>query len=636
MKRFNLKKSMISVALGLTCFLLSYVPVTIDASYDLYFLPGLILPVAVALYYGMRYAVICCTLGLAMFSPFVAVPANGWGNLATAFFILFCVAGQGLCRDIVAKKKFPFFALYIFQILFIVIYFSCNKTLIQWIVHYNPPFWYKNYAFSFLPENLINANATVLAETLTICILLINSVLSLPLMKKLFRLNVTGFEKNNDLVMLITGALAVVVSTFSSNGMVNGMMSISFTVNVYQSSIGNMQIALLKIAAVLLFGDFLMHYLEYHNEQEQRNREMAETQKAVFESSDDMIWCLNGTNGNVITYNSVAKAFFDAKSGGFKGQNFYKLFNDEDAVLWNDYFDETVKSGHHVVEYYDSLSEHYYRIQLHRIDLDNKKYEIAVFAKDITDEILLEDQTKRINDELEIKVLERTKELRNAYNEMENMCYVIAHEFKSPVRAISLYHDIVVEDNGGQFTKEARDASEKISMYCKKSLDMISEILKYSKMKSSRLTLVCVNMNKLIEDAIGELRLIYHMRDIRINMDRFPNIMADEILLRCCVYNILSNSVKYSSKNEFTQICIHYEDTKDETTFYFKDNGVGFDMAYSKNLFQMFNRMHLDTEFEGNGIGLVTVKNIIEKHGGKINIEAKVNEGCTVCFSIPK
>ncbi|MFT8889484.1 MAG: ATP-binding protein [Ethanoligenens sp.] len=487
-----------------------------------------------------------------------------------------------------------------------------------------------------MPENLINASATVLAETLTIGVLFTNSILSLPLLKRLFRINITGFEKDNYLVILITGILAVVVSTFSSNGMVNGLMSISFTVNVYQSSIGNMQVALLKIAVVLLFGDFLMHYLEYHNEQEQKNREMVETQKAVFESSDDMIWCINGTSGAIITYNAVAKAFFDAKSGGFKEQNFYELFNDEDAVLWNDFVDETVKSGHYMVEYYDALSEQYYRVQLHRIDLGGKKYDIAIFAKDITDEILLEDQTKRMNDELELKVLERTKELRSAYNEMENMCCVIAHEFKSPIRAISLYNDIVVEDSSTHFTKEAHDASGKISMYCKKTLDMIYEILKYSKMKSSRLTLVCVNMNKLIEDAIGELRLIYHTRDIRVNVGKLPNVMADEILLRCCVYNILSNSVKYSSKNRFTEIHIDYEDTKDTTLFYFKDNGVGFDMAYAHNLFQMFNRMHLDTEFEGTGVGLVTVKNIIEKHGGKIKINAKVNEGCTICFSIPK
>ncbi len=636
MNRINYKKWLISISLGLICFASSWFPFTIDSAYDLYLLPGLILPAVVAMCLGTRYAILCCTLGLAMFCPFVVVPTNGWGNMVTSFFILFWAAGLGLCRNLSSKKGFPFFTLYLFQTAFIVIYFLSNQTLIQFVVQYNPPFWYKNYAFLYLPANLINASATVLAETLTISVLLISSVLLLPFAKKMMGLKTNGYEKINYIVICITAILAAVLTTFSSNGLNNGMMSISFSINAYQSNIGNMQFALLKLVAVLLFGDILMHFLEYHNEQGQKRREMAETQKAVFESSDDMIWCINGGNGEIITWNTVAKTFFDTKSGGFDGQKFEELFTEEDAVLWNDYFDETVQSGHHVVEYYDSLLKQYYQVHLHRIDLGGKRYNIAVFAKDITDDILLEDQTKRMNDELEIKVLERTKEMRSAYNEMENMCYIIAHEFKSPVRAISLYNEIIMEESYSGCTKEAKDASNKIAMYCNKTMDMISEILKYSKMKSSRLTLACVNMNKLVEDAIEELHMIYNTRDIRVHTARLPNVMGDEILLRCCIYNILSNSIKYSSKNEYTEIRILYEDAKNESIFYFMDNGVGFDMEYAKNLFQMFNRMHPDTEFEGNGIGLVTVKNIIEKHGGRIQVDAKVDEGCTVCFAIPK
>lgn len=636
MNHTDLKKYLISIILGWVCFWLSNFPITIDSAYDLYLLPGLLLPAVVALCYGMRYAIACCTLGLAIFSPFIVVPTNGWGDFVTAAFIFLWAAGLGMCRDKIEKGQIPFFALYIFQVLLVVVYFLCNKALVQFFVSYNPPFWCPNYTFSYLPENLINANATVLAETMTICALLANSVLSLPFVKRFLKIKTNGYEKNNYFVMIITVFMTTLLATFSSNGMINGMMSISFTVNAYQSNIGNMQFVLLKAAAILLLGDFLMHYLEYHNRQEQKSREMAETQQAVFESSDDMIWCVNGQNEKIVTCNSVAKSFFEAKADVFNEQNFFKLFSDEDAILWNDYFDETKKSGHHIVEYYDAMSECYYQVHLHRIDLSAEKYNIAVFAKNITDDILFEDQTRRMNDELEMKVLERTQEMRNAYNEMENMCYIIAHEFKSPIRAISLYNNILGEEIGSCFTKEANDASLKISMYCNKALNMIGEILKYSKMKSSRLALARVNMNKLIEDIIEELRMIYNTHDIHINMDRMPNVMGDEILLRCCIYNILLNSVKYSAGIKFTDIHVFFKDTKDEYVFYFKDNGVGFDMEYASDPFQMFNRLHADIQFEGNGIGLATVKNIVEKHGGKIGIDAKVNEGCTVFFTIPK
>lgn len=636
MKKYSTKKIIISILLGLVCFGSAKKPITVDSAYDLYLMPGLILPAFIALYYGMRYAVISCTIGLAMFSPFLMAPANGWGNVVTSSAILLCIAGHGLCRDLSRKKKIPFFSLYIYQIIFVAIFLLLNKTLIQLAVRVNPPFWYKSYAFSYLPENLLNANSTVLAEVLSIIFLALNSFLSLPAVKRLLGIKINGYEKNNYAVMGIAIITAVISGTIATNGSFNGMMSITFTINSYQSSIGNVQLILLKEIMVFFAGDFLMHFLEYHNEQEKKLAEMAETQKAVFESSEDMIWSVNGTNGKIITFNKAAKEFFELKSGGFGTQKFFELFNDEDAVLWNDYFDETFQSGHYVVEYYDPLGKHYYQVQLHRIDLINGKYDIAVFAKDITETIAFEEQTKRMNDELEVKVLERTKEMNQAYKEMENLCFVIAHEFKSPVRAISLYNEILTEENGSSYTKEAEDASNKIKMYCNKTLDMIKEILEYSKMKSSRLNLVRVNMNNLVEEVISELKLINDKRDIRINLERLPNVMGDEILLRCCIYNILSNSVKYSSKRDYTDIHVTYEDAKDEYIFCFTDNGAGFDMEYAQNMFQIFHRMHLDKEFEGNGIGLVTVKNIIEKHGGRIEIEGEPDKGATVCFTIPK
>lgn len=629
-------KRIISFSLGVICFITATFPYTIDAAYDLYLIPGLLLPALVALCFGTKYALICCTLGLAMFYPFLTVPTNGWANLVTATFILIWAVGHGLCSNLIKKKSIPFFSIYIFQFLFVIVFLLINKLLIKFAVRFNSVNWYGGYTFSFLPDNLINTSTIILIETLTICILAANSILSISFIKRALGMKSSGYERGNSIVFAITLIFAVLFAAFSTKGTTNEMMSISFTINAYQSSIGNMQLMLLKIATVLFLGDFLMHYLEYYNEQEQKNREMAETQKAVFESSDDMIWCMDGLNGNIITSNSVAKAFFDMKSKDSVCQNFYSLLSDDESVQWMDFIDEAVKTGHSVVEYFDSFYKKYYEIQLRRIDLGTKIYDIAVFAKDITDEILNEDYIKLMNDELELRVLERTQEMQKAYNEMENLCYVIAHEFKSPVRAISLYNDIVMEESDGTASQETFNATKKIEQYCNKTLDMISEILEYSKMKSSRLNLVRVNMNKLVEEVISELKMMNSYRDIRIDYEKLPKIMGDEILLRCCIYNILSNSVKYSASRDYTHIQVTYEEKKEEYVFCFRDNGVGFDMEYAQNLFQMFTRLHKDTEFDGSGIGLVTVKNIIEKHGGKVSLESKLDDGCAVYFSLPK
>ncbi|MPM25881.1 Phytochrome-like protein cph1 [bioreactor metagenome] len=248
----------------------------------------------------------------------------------------------------------------------------------------------------------------------------------------------------------------------------------------------------------------------------------------------------------------------------------------------------------------------------------------------------LNEKIRSMNDELENRVLERTKKIQEANNELEKFCYTVAHELKAPLRAISLYNDIIKEENEEDLTKESEYAVDNITMYCGKSLKLIGDILEYSKMKSQKLKLVRVNMNKLVEADIDEIKILNPERDIRVNMPRLPVVMADEFLLMCAVHNIMSNSVKYSAKKQYTEIIIDYEETAEKYIFQFTDNGAGFDMEGAVNIFELFNRMHPDTEYEGSGVGLATVKNIIEKHGGRISIKSAVDNGCTVMFSLLK
>ena len=155
-------------------------------------------------------------------------------------------------------------------------------------------------------------------------------------------------------------------------------------------------------------------------------------------------------------------------------------------------------------------------------------------------------------------------------------------------------------------------------------------------MKTKKFKLVKIRMDWLIKNAVEEFRLLNSEHDIEVESDELPVVLADEMLLRCCIHNIILNAVKYSSKKEVTKIHISYEQNEKEHIFHISDNGVGFNMEESGKLFQLFGRMHPDSEYEGNGIGLVTVKNIIEKHGGTLSIEAVEGEGCTVTFSLPK
>lgn len=627
-------KNIALIISGLLCFVLSGYAIPIDRSYDLYINVALFIPAIAALSHGSSGALLCCIPGMAIFGSFLILPANGWGNLVTSAAVLTWSAGHGLCTDMIRKEKFPFYIHYIYQFIWCTGYLLLNNTLIHRIVLLNQDFW--TYAYSYLPDNIINANAVILVELLTIYILVADCLMSLPTVKRLFHRQATGVEKDNYAVAGIMVFAGVISAFLGTGGVGESMLSLSFSVDVYQSSIGNMQLLLLKEACIAFGASFLIHFFEYHNRQELEKSELAETQKAVFESSRDMIWSIHGITGKVITSNESARKFLKSKNEQYQDKNFPEIFDGEEYDLWCDYLDKAEEKGDYETEYFDFKSHHYYDLQIHRINISDSRFDIAVFAKNMTEQILLDEKIESMNEELEMKVLERTQEIQDAYSELEHFCYKVAHEFKAPLRAIEIYNEIVREETEKEFTAEAQDANKNIGCYCRKTLKLVGEILEYSKMKSKKLHLVQVNLYKMIEQLTEEFRILNPQQDIHLNMKWLPNVMGDELLIRCCLYNIIGNAVKYSSTRERTEIEVDYENIRNEYIFSITDNGVGFDMDYTSNLFEMFGRMHKDEEYEGNGIGLVTVKNIIEKHGGTIDIKSAQNAGCTVRFALPK
>ena len=143
-------------------------------------------------------------------------------------------------------------------------------------------------------------------------------------------------------------------------------------------------------------------------------------------------------------------------------------------------------------------------------------------------------------------------------------------------------------------------------------------------------------MKEMFESIFNEQRAIYGDRDIQLEIETvLPNINGDKILIKQVIYNILVNAIKFTKNREKALIVIGSIIKEKEYLFYIKDNGDGFDMEFSSKIFGLFQRLHSKEEFEGSGIGLVTVKNMIQKHGGKVWIEGQVDVGATVYFTIP-
>jgi chemotaxis family two-component system sensor kinase Cph1 len=145
-----------------------------------------------------------------------------------------------------------------------------------------------------------------------------------------------------------------------------------------------------------------------------------------------------------------------------------------------------------------------------------------------------------------------------------------------------------------------------------------------------------VDMNQVLQEVLKEIKQDNDGRDIEWVIANLPNVLGDDALLRLVWINLLSNAVKFTRNKEKARIVIDKYEGPEDFVFFVRDNGVGFDMQYSKKLFGVFQRLHSPEEFEGTGIGLANVRQIISKHQGRTWAEAEVDKGATFYFTVPK
>ncbi|MGI6049890.1 MAG: sensor histidine kinase [Acetivibrionales bacterium] len=243
----------------------------------------------------------------------------------------------------------------------------------------------------------------------------------------------------------------------------------------------------------------------------------------------------------------------------------------------------------------------------------------------------------RMNEELEGIVEERTKQLSQALEELESFSYTVSHDLKSPLRSIDYYAKFILEDYGPILTKEVIQMVLQIRNICNEMFDLINKLLVYSMTSKALPEISQVDADKLFRDSFADLVKTTENRDIELVIkDKLPVIQGDRVLLRQAVSNILSNCIKFTREKEKAFIEVSCIEDGENYQFSVKDNGVGFSMEYAEKIFGIFQRLHPKGEYEGSGIGLATVKKIIEKHGGSIDIDSVEDKGTVVQFILPK
>jgi PAS domain S-box-containing protein len=258
--------------------------------------------------------------------------------------------------------------------------------------------------------------------------------------------------------------------------------------------------------------------------------------------------------------------------------------------------------------------------------------------RDVTGRVEAGEKIKNLNIELEEKICIRTQQLRKSNEELEAFSYSVSHDLRAPLRAIAGYSSILEEDYGSKLDNEARRITGIIKKNTLKMGNLIDDLLAFSRTGKHELVKSLLNTEEMVNGIIAEMDHTTgteQISGITWKINALPFVLADASAMRQVWVNLISNAVKYSCKTKDPVIEIGSFIQGNQTAFFVRDNGAGFDEKYKDKLFKVFQRLHGSKEFEGTGIGLAIVDKIISKHGGTVWAAGAVNEGACFYFSLP-
>jgi signal transduction histidine kinase len=242
---------------------------------------------------------------------------------------------------------------------------------------------------------------------------------------------------------------------------------------------------------------------------------------------------------------------------------------------------------------------------------------------------------QQLNLNLEKKVEQRTAQLNASNQELEAFTYSVSHDLRAPLRAIDGYAKILEEDYNSRIDAHGKHLLAVITRNARYMGSLIDDLLEFSKTSRSELIKSRFNTEDEVKRIASNLMGLEKNRNVEIDIKVLEACCGDIAMLRQVWTNLISNALKYTRKTEAAKIEIGSFRLENEIQYYIQDNGIGFSMEYTDKLFGVFQRLHKKEEFEGTGVGLALVKSILDRHDGKIWVEAAINKGATFHFSLP-
>ncbi len=244
----------------------------------------------------------------------------------------------------------------------------------------------------------------------------------------------------------------------------------------------------------------------------------------------------------------------------------------------------------------------------------------------------MHDNTERKRSEGEL--IRQKAELARSNAELENFAYLIAHDLRAPLRGVDGFSHILLEDHAGRLDEEGRDLLRRVRDGALRMGQLIDDLLELSRLARAEMNRQRVDLSALARTIAEDLERDRTGRAVEFVISDSPAADGDAGLLEAALRNLLDNARKFTSREPHPRVEFGATQENGLPVYYVRDNGVGFDPAYSDKLFGDFQRLHAPEEFEGTGMGLATVQRVVERHGGRVWAEGSVGRGATVYFTL--